>query len=98
MHDGPLKERALFLKETKEGVKEMSDKIKAVHEAGYQKGIEVGEARGEVKGEARGITKNARKVALKMIADGDSNIEITHLTDLTDQEINDLRNNGKQMI
>lgn len=94
MHEGPLKERALFLKETKEGVKMLSEKMQEIQDIGYEKGIKVGEARGLTKG----LEQANRNFALKMIANGDDNDQIAHMTDLTNQEIDELRSSTEQMI
>lgn len=53
----------------------MSDIIEEIREAGYQKGQ----------------AQATCDIALKMIADGEDNNRISHLTDLTDQEIDALR-------
>lgn len=72
----------------------MSDIMEAVREAGYQEGLKVGK---EIEFKI-GVAERKREIALKMIADGDSNSRIKHLTDLTDEEINELRNGGEQII
>lgn len=57
-----------------------------------QKGIE----QGIEQGLERGIEQGIRKVVMKMIAKGKSNQEIMEVTDLTEQEIEELRTKAKE--
>lgn len=85
MHDGPLKERALYLKETTEGVRQMSEIGKMIR----NDGIKIGEARGVKKGR----NSEKRSVAVKMIAGGESDERIRDYTGLSEKEIHTLKMN-----
>ena len=83
MHEGPLKERALFLKETKEGVRQMSDRIEKIRD----EGVRIGEEKGR--------NHEKKTVAMKMIANGEPVNRIQDYTGLSSGEINSLKQKSR---
>ena len=65
--------------------------IQAIEETGYEKGLEEGLEKGIKQGIEQGEKEKAKKIAKKMLAKGESEKKIMELTELTKEEIEDLK-------
>ena len=83
MHYTELRNKVKFYKQTEEGVAEMSAVFEAIAERIRVKSFE--------EGESDGIIKGRKEVAKSLIADGTPLSKVSELTNLSIDEVNNLR-------